>query len=215
MPENSYLYMHNEIQGFVYKGNDSLGALTPSMLSKFKRVIDGHIHSYQDVGNITITGSIEQNNFGERDNENYFFILRHKNNAMDRIMNVVSPKYKKVNWTSISTTPPAEFEQLYKNCRVKIYCENEQQKQDCYEHVKEVNDLLSLSIELVRVKKEYEEDEYDVELKSLDEDIEDTAVTMVTDMKGSEFNGYYVSDAIADGVIGKIKNYHKKLIKNE
>ena len=75
-PDNSYLFLHQDIEGFTYSsGKEIISPLQMKHLKKFKRVFNGHIHKPAEKGNVIIVGSLMTENFGESGEEKRVCIL--------------------------------------------------------------------------------------------------------------------------------------------
>ena len=72
IPDNYTLFAHLELKGFDY-GNGHIcdHGLTPRSFSKFKRVVSGHFHKFQESGKMMYLGTPFTNSFGETDQAKY------------------------------------------------------------------------------------------------------------------------------------------------
>lgn len=72
IPKDSVLFGHLEVQSFDFgNGHMCEAGLTTKSLNKFKRVISGHFHKYQQRGNLTYLGTPFSHSFGESDQIKY------------------------------------------------------------------------------------------------------------------------------------------------
>lgn len=83
IPEDHTLLGHFEITSFDY-GNGLLctensKAVNKQAFSRFKKVISGHFHKYQEVDNITYLGTPFSHSFGESNQDKYIAILENSN----------------------------------------------------------------------------------------------------------------------------------------
>lgn len=75
LPKGSTLFAHLELKGFDYgNGHICKSGLTTRSLSRFRRVISGHFHKYQEKGNFTYLGTPFSHTFGESNQQKYFGI---------------------------------------------------------------------------------------------------------------------------------------------
>ena len=146
LEDDSYVYMHNEIAGFVYKGENSVCLLNQTHLSKFKKVFNGHIHGQQSRSNLFLTGSLEQNNFGESGNKNYWYNYNYLDKSITWFENNISPKYAKVKAEDIKDKSPIDFDKFYEKYHVRVYYKNKEEEQFCHDFVKNLKNLLSIKL---------------------------------------------------------------------
>lgn len=207
---SDYLYMHQEIQGFLYKGENSISIINPSNLSKYARVINGHIHSPKIHGNILLTGSIEQCNFGEDKNETGHWIFDHNANDFEFIKNQTSPTFLRVEWNLIKDRQ-SEFEDMFRKKYVRIFCKSVEDVIDCQNSI--INIESALHIKAVKISEQTTNsvEVEKTELKSISDNIKDTAIELTKGLNKSEFKGFKVSGKVVDKAIEKINEFHERL----
>lgn len=92
------IYTHTEYSGFWYEGkmieDDDIRSINPDHVSKFKKVINGHIHGRQHRGNILIVGTPYQLKYGEHKNTPYLHVYDHESGKVQSIENKFSPRFK-------------------------------------------------------------------------------------------------------------------------
>jgi hypothetical protein len=208
VPAEVVLYIHQEINGFVYKGKDSESALKKEHLQRFLKVINGHIHGHVEQGNILITGSMEQCNFGESASLNHSFIIGHDKSVqygvkIEKLYNNVSPKYHRLKYSDVSDLTPQQYSEKYAGNNVRITCKNNDETEQIYGIIK--NDEQTIQS---RIEKELDRktiiisDVADSDHKNLSDMIYDTAVELT---KKSE-----IPDVQKKIVLSKLKKYHKQ-----
>lgn len=215
LPENKYgryLFLHSEIDGFVYKGEESSCVLTPNHLSDYKMVINGHIHGHLIKGNIFLTGSLEQNNFGEDKSNCNYFLFDFLEDSYVSFPNTISPKYIRLKGSDVSKMDPQVFDSVYDTFYVRIYCDSETEKEECLEVIKDSDKPLSIKILMVReVIKHGEKVKMVDEFKSVSDDLNISASTLASTLIGTSINGEVMSKSVVDKAVLKINSYHESL----
>lgn len=208
---SDYIFMHQEIQGFLYKGEDSISLINPDLLKKYKRAFNGHIHAPSSSKNIIITGSIEQNNFGEEGNITGYFVVFMDTNKNIFIPNTISPIYKKYKYADIKEKSNEQLEDLFSKQYVRIYCANEEEHFDCQFLIKDVESALNIKPIKLSASEDREVDVEEHELRSIADNIRETAHRLTDSLKGKEFKGFKVDDKLIISTKNKIDAYHEKL----
>lgn len=208
---SDYLYMHQEIEGFLYKGEDSFSAIKPHHLKKYKRAINGHIHSPMIKGNITLTGSVEQCNFGECNNTTGHWLLNHKHNDIGFIENKVSPKYLKTQYDVIKKLSLDELSNMFNMKFVRIYCVSDEDVFSCASLIKDVETAFSIKPIKLLEKRSNTISVESSELKSISDDIEDTASELIDGLLDTEFKGFVVDSLIIEKTKAKVAFFHEKI----
>jgi hypothetical protein len=86
LPANSVLFAHLDVKQFDYgNGQISESGLDLQDLYKFKKVISGHYHKFQERGNLTYLGTPFSHSFGESDQEKYIGIFDDQTGILERI----------------------------------------------------------------------------------------------------------------------------------
>lgn len=94
--EKDYLFGHFSVQGSKNQGTEIESNLSRDLFKRFKRVVLGHFHDYQEVSKqIVHVGSLFQNNFGETE-ENKGFWLFYEDGTLENVPLVSAPKFKKL-----------------------------------------------------------------------------------------------------------------------
>lgn len=208
---SDYLYMHQEIEGFLYKGEDSFSDIKPIHLMKYERVINGHIHNPLIKGNITLTGSIEQCHFGEAGNVTGYWVMNHLLNDMPFFKNTVSPTYMKIQYVDIKDKDVDELSAMFNKKYVRIYCVNDEDVFSCSNQIKDVETAFSIKPIKILNKKDTAVLDEDIELKSISDSIEETAINLVDGLLDTEFKGFLVDEEIVTLTKASIENYHNKI----
>lgn len=208
---SNVLFMHQEIEGFLYKGENSISIITLKLLSKYDKVFNGHIHATTSVKNLVNTGSIEQNNFGEDKNITGYYVANHSNNTQMFVANVISPVYRKFKYDDIKDKDKDELSVMFNKKYVTIFCSSEEDHYKCQFLVRDVETALVVKPVKSIFKDNYVEENVEHELKSLSEDVENTAIRLVQNKKGQEFRGFVVTDSVISNTIEHIKNFHEKI----
>jgi hypothetical protein len=210
---SDFLYMHQEIDGFLYKGEHSLSSIKLDMFKKYIKVYNGHIHATTRVKNLVNTGSVEQNNFGEDKNITGYYVADHTKGTEMFIVNIISPTYKKFRYSDIKDKTKEELNQIFNKKYVTIFCESEEDHYNCQYMVNDVESAMSIKPVKSIYKEKYEEDKDSHELKSLSDDVQSTAIKLVESKKGQEFRGFVVTDSVIKNTVEHIKNFHEKIRK--
>lgn len=211
--DSDYLFMHQEIEGFLYKGEHSISLITLDKLKKYKKIYNGHIHATTRVKNLVNTGSIEQNNFGEDKNITGFYVVDHSTNTENFVANVISPIYQKYKYDDIKGKEKDELNKIFNKKYVVIFCNSEEDHFDCQFLIKDVETAMSVKPVKSIFKENYQEEKTEHELKSLSDDVESTAIRLINSKKGQEFKGFVVTDSIITSTVEHIKNFHEKIRK--
>lgn len=84
LPKDSILFGHLEVKGFDY-GNGHLceSGITAQALKKFKRVISGHFHKFQEKGNLIYLGTPFSHSFGESNQIKYLGTYHVENDSLE------------------------------------------------------------------------------------------------------------------------------------
>lgn len=83
LPKDSVLFGHLEVKGFDY-GNGHLcdSGITTQALKKFKRVVSGHFHKFQENNNLVYLGTPFSHSFGESNQNKYIGIYNAETNEL-------------------------------------------------------------------------------------------------------------------------------------
>lgn len=84
VPNNATLFGHFELKDFDF-GNGRIcdSGMTFADFDRFKRVITGHFHKYQERGRVTYLGTPFSLNFGETDQTKYLGVYDLETNVLD------------------------------------------------------------------------------------------------------------------------------------
>lgn len=84
IPKDSILLAHLDVKGFDY-GNGFIceEGITTRSLSKFKKVISGHFHKYQEKGKLVYLGTPFSHSFGESGQEKYIAAMDLETGDLD------------------------------------------------------------------------------------------------------------------------------------
>ena len=207
---NTYLYMHGEIDGFVYKGHDSVVELKKSHLEKFIKVFNGHIHNKSVVGNIVNTGSIEQNNYGERKNTTGIFVYNVLEKEHDFLINTTTPRYHYLDPEDLLGKSVEWLEKNYSNQFVKVRCKTFEDKEIISTKFKLAKGLVEFKAEIVskRTVNIVNLDESE-ELQTINEDFSDSAKSLIYSNKGEILNGVKITDDIINETSIIIDRYYQ------
>tara|TARA_R110000868_G_C10973188_1_gene771541 strand:+ start:77162 stop:78124 length:963 start_codon:yes stop_codon:yes gene_type:complete len=86
IPEGAVLFGHLDVVTFDYgNGYLSEAGLLLEDLKKFKKVISGHYHKYQEKGNLTYIGTPFSHSFGESNQEKYIGVFDSQTNNLELI----------------------------------------------------------------------------------------------------------------------------------
>ena len=92
-----YCLGHFELVGFdMHPGQPALDGLSPSMLSKFTRVLSGHYHTISEKGNILYTGVPYEMTWAQHNDKCGFWIFDTETNEIEFIKNPESLFFKVV-----------------------------------------------------------------------------------------------------------------------
>lgn len=210
---SDYLFMHQEIAGFLYKGENSISLITLDLLKKYKKIFNGHIHATTVTKNLVNTGSVEQNNFGEDKNITGFYVADHEKNVQEFVANVISPIYRKIKYEDIKEKEKSDLNIMFNKKYITIFCSNEEDHYECQFLIRDIETAISIKPVKSIFKENYQEESSTHELKSLADDVENTAIKLVQEKNGKEFKGFVVTDSIVVSAIEYIKNFHEKIRK--
>lgn len=116
-----YLVSHSHYNGlffndeFIYKEGDEPSSLSIEELSKFKRVINGHIHKRQVIDNLLNVGTPYHTKFEDAGNECGIHVLDLKDNTFEFIENHYSPKYKEHDIWQVLEMDTEEAQESFNN----------------------------------------------------------------------------------------------------
>ncbi len=124
-PNGSYLFGHDDIEGFVYEGHGvkTEKAISFDMLSKFKKVIFGHIHKAQEYGNVIYLGSTYHTRSVEANNKNRIGILDLDTSEISYVENKISPKYITLTYQDMQQVTQDQYH-MFKGNNVVIICDS-------------------------------------------------------------------------------------------
>lgn len=98
LPEGSTLLCHIDTVGFDYgNGHVSSEGVSLKDLKKFKRVISGHYHKFQEKANLTYIGTPFSHSFGETDQIKYIGILEVEQDRLE-VVETTFPRHKTVEF---------------------------------------------------------------------------------------------------------------------
>jgi DNA repair exonuclease SbcCD nuclease subunit len=97
------LFLHQEIDGAKYGNYVFENRINKALFSNFDWVFSGHIHQYQELTDrIIYCGSLQQLNFGECNNTNYFLVYDSEADNYEKI-EIVAPRFVVVKHSCIMT----------------------------------------------------------------------------------------------------------------
>ena len=86
IPKDTILFGHLELKGFDF-GNGYIcdKGITSGSFTKFKRVISGHFHKFQQKGNLTYLGTPFSHSFGESNQEKFLGVYNVETDNLELI----------------------------------------------------------------------------------------------------------------------------------
>lgn len=82
-PKEKTVFLHNGIIGFDYgNGHIAEDGLDSKSVSKFKRVVAGHFHKYQESKNLMFLGAPFSHSFGESNQRKFYGIFNDETNEV-------------------------------------------------------------------------------------------------------------------------------------
>lgn len=92
------LFTHLGVKGFMFSGSkmDEKSNFEYDDFDQYDLVISGHLHTYQEKGNMLFIGSPFQQDFGDVGKKSYFAIL-HDNGSVEKVLYDEGPEYMVIN----------------------------------------------------------------------------------------------------------------------
>jgi hypothetical protein len=118
---HDYLCCHTDIRGLKFNKSVHIeDGPAQEKFRKFKRVYSGHIHYAQEVDNIKMLGSPYEITRSDMGNTKGITLLDLADGNEIFFENTYSPKFKKLYFSQILDSTPAELEEIFRNNFVDV-----------------------------------------------------------------------------------------------
>lgn len=154
IPDNYVLFAHLELSDFDFgNGHTCESGLTFDYFKRFKRVITGHFHKYQQKGNVTYLGTPFSLNFGETNQTKYLAEYDFDADTLD----LIETNFPRHMTYQIDCANPFDFDTLKADDYNRVILEGTQEQIQTFDKAKllenakvitKASDQASLDVEI-------------------------------------------------------------------